>query len=175
MDQAMSNLGQGGAEEWESVVAAAAVVAAGVTSGNMRSHTQFAVDDNVLVFLNVLNHTNSVDSREVFTVNPVNKYGFPRGEGKTTQEQHGPYVYVLATVKKVHFDEDLRYYTVARADCGTEQRADTGKRLKRTCMTNWTRRLTQLLNIVNLSLDGASYVTNGGGSCDSGRSTNDAI
>lgn len=125
MDHAMSNLDQGGAEEWESVVAAAAVVAAGVTSGNMRSHTQFAVDDNVLVFLNVLNHTNSVDSRDVFTVNPVNKYGFPRGEGKTTQEQHGPYVYVLAAVKKVHFDEDVRYYTVARADCGTEQRADT--------------------------------------------------
>ena len=127
MDQAMSTLDQGGASEWENVVAAAAVVAASTASGNKRSRTQFAVDDNVLVFLNVLNHTNSVDSRDAFTVNPVNKFGFPRGEGKTPEEQQGPYVYVLAVVKKVHFDEDTRYYTVARADCGTEQRADTGK------------------------------------------------
>ena len=125
MDHAMSTLDQGG--EWENVVAAAAVVAAGTAGGNMRSHTQFAVDDYVLVFLNVLNHTNSEDSRDAFTVNPVNKFGFPRGEGKTAEEQNGPYVYVLATVRKVHFDEDLRYYTVARADCDTEQRADTGK------------------------------------------------
>lgn len=127
MDQAMLTLDQGGASDWENVVAAAAVVAAGTAGGNKRSHTQFATGDNVLVFLNVLNHTNSVDSRDAFTINPVNKFGFPRGEGKTSEEQQGPYVYVLATVKNVHFDEDLRYYTVARADCGTEQRADTGK------------------------------------------------
>jgi hypothetical protein len=127
MDQAISTLGQGGNSEWENVAAAAAVVAAGTAGSGKRSHTQFAVDEKVLVFLNILNHTNSVDAIDAFTVNPVNKFGYPRGEGKTSEEQHGPYVYVLALVKKVHFDEDLRYYTVARADSGAEQRADTGE------------------------------------------------
>lgn len=29
-------------------------------------------------------------------------------------------------MNRVHFDEDDRYYTVVRADTGTEQRADSG-------------------------------------------------
>lgn len=127
MDSAINTLGQGGNSEWENVAAAAAVVAAGTASSGKRSHMQFAVDEKVLVFLNILNHTNSTDTDDAFTVNPVNKFGYPRGEGKSSAEQRGPYVYVLATVKKVHFDEDLRYYTVARADSGAEQRADTGE------------------------------------------------
>ena len=127
VDTAISSLGQSSNSEWENVAAAAAVVAAGTGAGsNKRSHVQFAVDDKVLVFLNILNHTNSVDPQEAFTVTPVNRFGFPPGEGKSVDQQQGPYVYVLATVRKVHFDEDVRYYTVARADTGAEQRADTG-------------------------------------------------
>jgi hypothetical protein len=56
--------------------------------------------------------------------NLVNRYGYPPGEGITPEEQRGPYVYVLATVTKVHFEEDAQYYTVTRADTGVEQRAD---------------------------------------------------
>lgn len=59
--------------------------------------------------------------------NLVNRYGFPAGQGYTPEEQRGPYMYVLATVKKVHFDEDAEYYTVTRADTEAEQRADAGK------------------------------------------------
>lgn len=55
----------------------------------------------------------------------VNKHGFPDGEGTTPEEQRGPYIYVLATVKKVHFEEFAAFYTVVRADTGAEQRADT--------------------------------------------------
>lgn len=56
--------------------------------------------------------------------NLVNRCGYPPGEGITPEEQRGPYVYVLATVTKVHFEEDAQYYTVTRADTGVEQRAD---------------------------------------------------
>ncbi len=71
--------------------------------------------------------TNVEDPKDTFTVAPVNRYGFPQGEGRTEEEKGGPYTFVLATVKHVHFDEDDRYYTVVRADTGTEQRADSGK------------------------------------------------
>lgn len=59
--------------------------------------------------------------------NLVNRYGYPAGGGVTPEEMRGPYTYVLATVKKVHFEEDAEYYTVTRADTGADQRADTGK------------------------------------------------
>jgi hypothetical protein len=120
---AISSLGRASNSEWENVAAAAAVVAAGTSVGS----TTFSVDEKVLVFLNILNHTNTVDPKEAFTVNPVNRLGYPAGEGKTQEEQSGPWVYVLATIRRVHFDEDDRYYTVARMDTGTEQRADAGK------------------------------------------------
>jgi len=125
-DTALSSLGQTSNSEWENVAAAAAVVAAGVGAGSKNlSNLQFAVGEKVLVFLNIMNHTNSVDPQEAFTVQPVNKFGYPRGQGGNFEEQQGPFVYVLATVQKVHFDEDIKYYTVARADTGTLQRADT--------------------------------------------------
>jgi len=56
--------------------------------------------------------------------NLVNRYGFPQGEGETSEERRGPYVYVLATVKQMHFEEIHPYYTVTRCDTGAEQRAD---------------------------------------------------
>lgn len=57
----------------------------------------------------------------------VNRHGYPSGGGLSPEEQRGPYIYVLAMVKKVHFEEDAEYYTVTRADTGADQRADAGK------------------------------------------------
>jgi hypothetical protein len=117
--------------EWENVAAAVTVVAAGNQGkGNSKSrHIKFSVDDTVLVFLTLLNVTNMEDPKDTFTVAPVNTYGYRAGEGRTEAEKAGPYHFVLATVKHMHFEEDDRYYTVVRADTGTEQRADSGKRM----------------------------------------------
>eukprot|EP00429_Kryptoperidinium_foliaceum_P039921 CAMPEP_0176166240 /NCGR_PEP_ID=MMETSP0120_2-20121206/85020_1 /TAXON_ID=160619 /ORGANISM="Kryptoperidinium foliaceum, Strain CCMP 1326" /LENGTH=1393 /DNA_ID=CAMNT_0017503773 /DNA_START=61 /DNA_END=4240 /DNA_ORIENTATION=- len=114
---------QSSSAEWGNVAAAVG----GQPAGNPPSrHIKFAVEDTVLVLLTLLNVTNVEDPRDTFTVAPVNKYGFPQGEGRSDAEKSGPYTFVLATVKHVHFDEDDRYYTVVRADTGTEQRADSG-------------------------------------------------
>lgn len=110
----------------DSVFAAASVVAQSAQVSAKRGHVQFNTDDVVLCMLTLLNVTNPGDDTDSFTVCPVNIHGYPPGEGKTEAERQGPYVFVTATVKKVHFDEDERYYTVVRADNGTEQRADTG-------------------------------------------------
>lgn len=114
--------------EWENVAAAVTVVAAGEQGGSASKsrHIKFAVNDTVLVFLTLLNVTNIEGPKDSFTVAPVNKYGYPSGEGRTDTEKSGPYTFVLCTVKHVHFDEDDRYYTVERMDTGTEQRADSG-------------------------------------------------
>lgn len=111
----------------DSVFAAASVVAHSAATAAKRGHVQFNTDDAVLCMLTLLNVTNPGDDTESFTVSPVNIHGYPPGEGKTEMERQGPYVFVLAFVKFVHFDEDERYYTVVRADNGTEQRADTGR------------------------------------------------
>lgn len=55
---------------------------------------------------------------------PVNRLGFPTGEGITFTEQQGPYLYVLCTVKQIHFDEMMPYYTLVRADNGESVRGD---------------------------------------------------
>lgn len=118
---------QEGNSEWENVAAAVTVVAASEQGGSSKSrHISFAVNDTVLVFLTLLNVTNLEDPKDTFTIAPVNKYGYPAGEGRTDDEGKSPYTFVLCTVKHVHFDEDDRYYTVERADTGTEQRADSG-------------------------------------------------
>jgi hypothetical protein len=121
--------------EWESVAAAVAVVQEGerrATNTNKSRLNQFSAGDTVLVFLTLLNVTNSEDPKDTFTIAAVNTFGFPEGEGKTDDEKRGPYNFVLATVKQLHFEEDDRYYTVVRADTGSEQRADSG----------WMERLT---------------------------------
>lgn len=58
----------------------------------------------------------------------VNRYGFPEvGGGALSPEQRrGPYIYLFAQVKNVHFEEDAQYYTVSRCDNDEEQRADAG-------------------------------------------------
>lgn len=141
---AFMTVGEMGNTQLQDAAAAAAVVALS-TGVSAAKRIQFVVDDVVLVFLNILNHTNSVDPTEAFTVVPVNKYGFPSGEGHRPAEQQGPYVYVMATVKRVHFDEDVPYYTVVRADTGAEQRADVGK------SREFRRRTLQLLRVPSLT------------------------
>ncbi len=56
----------------------------------------------------------------------VNRYGFPEGGGgaATPEQRRGPYIYVLAQVKSVHFGENAQYYTVSRFDNEEDQRAD---------------------------------------------------
>jgi len=108
---------------WDSVAAAAAVVRAS-SRAPKRSHIQFGQNDHVLVLLTLLNVTNLTDDKDGFTVDPVNSFGYPAGEGKTEAERNGPYKFVLCVVRNVHFDEDERYYTVERLDTHSEQRAD---------------------------------------------------
>jgi hypothetical protein len=129
LDSAIDTLrNQDSNSEWENVAAAVTVVAASESgaSASKSQHIKFAVNDTVLVFLTLLNVTNMEDPKDTFTVAPVNKYGFPAGEGRTEAEKSGPYTFVLCTVRHVHFDEDDRYYTVERADTDTQQRADSG-------------------------------------------------
>ena len=86
----------------------------------------------------ISNHSNANES------NLVNRYGFPEGVGYGgysgvhggghggyggggAEERRGPYIYLLAQVKSVHFEEDAQYYTVRRENDGKEQRADAGE------------------------------------------------
>lgn len=112
--------------EWENAAAAAAVVAASTTAPSKRKLIQYGQGDPCLVMLSLLNVTDKLGDRSLRTIDPVNKHGYPRGEGKTEDEKNGPYSYVLCHVTKVHFDEDERYYTVVRLDTECEQRADPG-------------------------------------------------
>lgn len=88
--------------------------AASVTNNRSQMTKRYQIEDLVLVS----NH----QSR---WANLVNQYGFPPSEGYTAEEQRGPYLFVLATVQQIHYDEFAVYYTVERADSGAEQRADT--------------------------------------------------
>ena len=80
--------------------------------------------------------------------NLVNRYGFPDGQGDSAEERKGPYIYALATVRRIHFGENQQYYTVQRADHGGEQRADAGKSSVRACcaFASW-------LNYVGIMLE----------------------
>ena len=75
------------------------------------------LDDDILAKVKELD--------DKFTLEPVNRFGFPAGQGSKVEEQRGPYLYVLAKVKMVHFEEDARYYTVTRCDTNLDQRADS--------------------------------------------------
>jgi hypothetical protein len=59
--------------------------------------------------------------------NLVNRFGYPRGEGSTLEEQRGPYLYILTRVKQIHYEENEVYYTVTREDNGEDVRGDAGK------------------------------------------------
>ena len=133
LDTAIESLRQQDSNsEWENVAAAVTIVQAseqgGASASKAKNTNKFAVNDTVLVFLTLLNVTNMDDPKDTFTIAPVNKFGYPSGslDARTDAEKSGPYTFVLCVVKHVHFDEDDRYYTILRADTGTEQRADTG-------------------------------------------------
>lgn len=82
---------------------------------------RYGVGDYVLIS----NHDLPDDSSKL-----VNIHGFAEwdaGEALTSGEERGPYIYVLAQVKNVHFIENLPFYTVTRIDSGEDQRADVGK------------------------------------------------
>lgn len=111
--------------QWENAMAAAAVVAASNQAPAKRSHVQFGQGDYVLVMLTLLNITSPEDvPKEYFSADPVNVFGYPRNEGHSEADRQGPYSYVLCKVRRVHFEEDQRYYTVLRLDTETEQRAE---------------------------------------------------
>jgi hypothetical protein len=97
---------------------------------------RFRRGDNVLVALKLMDlsvdglvmvEEASSSRKRLTTTNPVNKYGFPPGEGITEEHKKGPYEYVLATVKSIHFGEDAIYYVVERFDNKHCQRAERGK------------------------------------------------
>jgi hypothetical protein len=128
----------GASNQLDSIVAAAAaVVSGGVTATDFRTQRRYNVGDFALVVGHVapkqhLGEDDAYDAqylhpiqKEKLIYNPVNKYGYPPGKGGTEEELRPPYVYVLARVTKVHFEEDARYYTVIREDNQLEQRADT--------------------------------------------------
>jgi hypothetical protein len=100
-----------------------------------RGFTQFNVGDKVLVLLNNLNNNElemkqnqsdaSIDDgRKMKSALPVNEFGYPQGQGNRLVEKQGPWIYVLATIKSIHFDENSRYYMIQREDCGWLQRAE---------------------------------------------------
>lgn len=108
-------------------VVAAATLPASVNSSSSNNNNrgvQFAQGDHVLVMLSLLDMADQFGDKESYTIDPVNAWGYPRGQGQTEVQKHGPYLFVLCAVTQVHFDEDERYYTVRRIDTGTEQRAD---------------------------------------------------
>eukprot|EP00934_Nitzschia_sp_Nitz4_P000094 Nitzschia sp. Nitz4//scaffold89_size161592//92699//96967//NITZ4_002385-RA/size161592-snap-gene-0.176-mRNA-1//-1//CDS//3329559637//94//frame0 len=74
---------------------------------------RYAIGDAVLVSNSLLRLGNS-----------VNRHGFPPGAGFTSEEQRGPYIYVLGTVKTVHYEENAVFYTITRADTGIDVRGD---------------------------------------------------
>jgi len=111
----------------------AMAAAAAVVRTSMKVKKNYKKEEKVLIALPVLSEvTPGVDEVTMTplrrpTVAPVNKHGYPEGEGKTDLHRQGPFIYVLATVKKIHFKEDARHYTVERADTGAHVRADAGK------------------------------------------------
>jgi len=112
--------------DFEHVAAAAAVVAASAQPSTKRV-IQFGRGDHVLVMLTLLGMADQdSENKGSYTIDPVNKLGYPHGKGKTEAQKQGPFLYVLCQVTQVHFDEDERYYTVRRCDTGKEQRADPG-------------------------------------------------
>jgi len=122
---AVDRLGSGDGQDWNQTIAAAAIVAASANAPATRKTYQYSKGEQVLVFLNLLNHQNRADDRNDFTISPVNEHGFPAGHGKTEAQRQGPFEFLICVVTNVHFDEDEKYYTVRRGDTGSEQRADS--------------------------------------------------
>ena len=65
-----------------------------------------------------------INNQSLGWVKLVNRHGYPSGYGDSAEERRGPYRFVIATVKAVHFEEVQAYYTVTLMYSGTDQRAD---------------------------------------------------
>jgi hypothetical protein len=135
-DTALGMAFGGASNQFDNMVAAAAVVSGSVAASDFRTQRRYNVGDYALVVGHVapkrIDEDDTYDyqyldpiQKQKLIYNPVNKYGFPPGKGGTEEELRPPYVYVLAKVTKVHFEEDARYYTVIREDNQLEQRADS--------------------------------------------------
>lgn len=57
----------------------------------------------------------------------VNAKGFPPGQGMTVAERHGPYLFVLAEIVKLHFENYFVSYSVKRHDTHRIQKVDRGE------------------------------------------------
>lgn len=57
----------------------------------------------------------------------VNAKGFPPGQGMTVAERHGPYIFVLAEIVKLHFENYFVSYSVKRHDTHRIQKVDRGE------------------------------------------------
>jgi len=119
------------ASESDRMAAAASVVKQAQWANINQKKKNFHTGDNVLVSLTILDIAAASSlapmSQLQSTSAPVNKYGFPQGEGKKQEHTKGPYVYVLATVQSVGFKGFAKDYMVKRCDTGECQRADKGK------------------------------------------------
>jgi hypothetical protein len=117
-DIALANL----ANASENDISAAANI---VRHGNMNiTHKRLKKGENVLV---AFDNNDNFGFEQQLTSRPVNKFGFPKGMGKSEHQRKGPYVYVLAEVLEVKFNEYSTYYLVKRYDTGNCQRADSGE------------------------------------------------
>jgi hypothetical protein len=98
---------------------AAAAAAASAATLNYR---RYGVGEKVLVCDPHQQGSSETPSPSIL----VNRFGYPPGSSAGAPDEHrgGPYVYVLATVKRVHFEEDSPFYSVTRADTRQDQRAD---------------------------------------------------
>eukprot|EP00531_Pseudo-nitzschia_arenysensis_P016933 CAMPEP_0116141452 /NCGR_PEP_ID=MMETSP0329-20121206/14390_1 /TAXON_ID=697910 /ORGANISM="Pseudo-nitzschia arenysensis, Strain B593" /LENGTH=1340 /DNA_ID=CAMNT_0003636637 /DNA_START=322 /DNA_END=4340 /DNA_ORIENTATION=- len=54
----------------------------------------------------------------------VNKFGYPKGKGKSQSERSGPFSYLLCTITKAHYEENEVYWTATREDNDAEIRGD---------------------------------------------------
>jgi hypothetical protein len=85
---------------------------------------RFREGDHVLVSCHNYPSSLSGAARFGFASSLVNQHGYPPHHGESLPERSGPYKYVLAQVKELHFEEIVTYYTVTRCDTHQEQRAD---------------------------------------------------
>eukprot|EP00537_Pseudo-nitzschia_pungens_P011753 CAMPEP_0172392138 /NCGR_PEP_ID=MMETSP1061-20121228/8357_1 /TAXON_ID=37318 /ORGANISM="Pseudo-nitzschia pungens, Strain cf. pungens" /LENGTH=1303 /DNA_ID=CAMNT_0013122921 /DNA_START=516 /DNA_END=4427 /DNA_ORIENTATION=- len=94
------------------------------------STKMFGLGETVLVNMHLMNiaNQNHHHNAATSTWRPntlVNQFGFPPKEGRTPEEQSGPYLYVACAVRLIHIDHasQERSYTVERFDTGQRQRA----------------------------------------------------
>ena len=84
-----------------------------------RRHRRYNPNDCVLIEVDANHNSISCHSK-----NLVNHLGFSKDQDENIPKVE-PYKYTLATVLRVHFDENIEYYTVRRENTDEEIRADS--------------------------------------------------